>query len=225
MIRAVVFDRDDVLTEFDLAAAGRFFSTLLPIPLSELGRRWRALQRDATASSLLLSLEEETPFLAAFWEGLADEFGLSAAERARLLGWDYTSIIKVFPDAAEALRQARARGLGIGVLSNFRLASITRSLEAAGLMGYVDAALSPAVIGVRKPAPEAYLAICRALGVEPAECLFFDNLPMCVAGARAVGMRAYLVDRSRAEHALDEGVVRDLSAVGLLAGPESDRGA
>ena len=44
--------------------------------------------------------------------------------------------------------------------------------------------------GVRKPDPEAYLGPCRALGVEPARCLFVDDRESNCAAARAVGMPA-----------------------------------
>ena len=52
-----------------------------------------------------------------------------------------------------------------------------------------------AVIGFSKPRPEAYLAMARALGVAPEACLFVDDRPECVEGARQVGMRAWLLDR------------------------------
>ena len=64
-----------------------------------------------------------------------------------------------------------------------------------------------------KPAAESYWTVSRLLGVEPDECLFFDDEIACVEGSRAAGMQAYLVDRRRPEHALAEGIVRDLGAI------------
>ena len=56
----------------------------------------------------------------------------------------------------------------------------------------------------------------RALGVEPEQCLFFDDEVPCVDGARALGMSAYLVDRTRTEHELSRGIVCDLSAIATI---------
>lgn len=49
-------------------------------------------------------------------------------------------------------------------------------------------------VGVSKPAPEPYLAATSALGVPPAECLFFDDRPVNCRGAEAVGMSSHLFD-------------------------------
>jgi HAD superfamily hydrolase (TIGR01509 family) len=43
--------------------------------------------------------------------------------------------------------------------------------------------------GSVKPAKQAYLDIARRLGVLPSECLFVDDQPRYLAGARAVGMQ------------------------------------
>jgi FMN phosphatase YigB (HAD superfamily) len=52
--------------------------------------------------------------------------------------------------------------------------------------------------------------------MQPDECLFFDNKLTHVEGARAVRMRAYLVDRNRIQHAISEGVVCDLTPLPTL---------
>lgn len=49
-------------------------------------------------------------------------------------------------------------------------------------------------IGIRKPAPEPYLACTRALGVAPSQCLFIDDMHVNCAGAEAVGMASYWFD-------------------------------
>ncbi len=59
---------------------------------------------------------------------------------------------------------------------------------------WFDELVDVATIGVRKPAPEPYLAAARALGVEPAECLFIDDMVVNCEGAEAVGMGSHWVD-------------------------------
>lgn len=208
--RAVIVDRDGVLTDFEMAAAATYFAPLLPISLWEMSDRWEAW---GAKVGFPRSLAEERRFFAGFWDALADEFGLDSDSRAALHGFDYTGFLKPFADVRPALDAARRAGLKIGVLSNFTLASLEPSLEATGLADAVDAACAATVIGASKPHVQAYRIAADALGVEPRECLFFDDEQPCVDGARAAGMTAYLVDRNRNEHDLAQGVVCDLSGI------------
>jgi putative hydrolase of the HAD superfamily len=48
-------------------------------------------------------------------------------------------------------------------------------------------------LGMRKPERRAFDAVVERIGVDPARILFFDDMPVNVAGARAAGLRAVLV--------------------------------
>jgi 2-haloacid dehalogenase len=212
-IRAVVFDRDGVLTDFDLAKATRFFAPRVPLSVWELAARWNAWGQQV---GFPRDLAEEATFFHAFWDALSDEFTLTPAVRADLHRFDYTSCLLVFPDVRPALEAARAAGLRTGVLSNFSLASLDASLVATGLSHLVDAACAATVIGVAKPDPVAYQIVADRLSVALEDCLFFDDEVACVEGGRRAGMTAYRVDRARRTHALAEGIVSDLSVLSLL---------
>ena len=212
-VRAVIFDRDGVLTDFDLVEATRFFAPRLPFSIWELSERWEAWGQRV---GFPRSPAEEAVFFRGFWDSLCDELQLEPAVRADLHGFNYLSCIKPYPDARPALEAARAAGLHIGVLSNFSLASLEASLAATGLGDLIDVACAATVIGVAKPAPEAYRIVAERLGVQPEECLFFDDEEMCVIGAREVGMTAYRVDRKRQAHDLAAGIVAGLGAVPQL---------
>ncbi|HUM69552.1 MAG TPA: HAD-IA family hydrolase [Chloroflexota bacterium] len=210
---AVIFDRDGVLTDFDLQGAAAYFESLLPLSVPELAGRWQ--QWGATVG-FPGNKAEEAAFWQGFWQGLAEELKLPPPVLTQLQQVEYTRFMRPFPDARGALLAVRQLGLQTGVLSIFTLASLADSLTAVGLADLIDEACAATVIGVAKPHSEAYLTICRALGVSPAHCLFFDDEALCVQGARAVGMQAYLVDRQRHDHDLDAGIVCDLTAVPLL---------
>ena len=213
-IRAVVFDRDGVLTDFDGLAAYNFFSPLLPIPLEELNDywfRWGDIQGPPT------NLVEESFFWEGFWVYLRDTLNLSAEVYEQLRAVDYTRFIFAFPETRQTLQAVKRQGFKIGVLSNFSLASLDTSLENVGLRDLVDATCAATVIGVSKPEAEAYLKMAQALNVQPHECLFFDDELPNVKGARAVGMQAYWVHRRQAKHELAKGIVGDLSIVPSLA--------
>ncbi|MFG2431586.1 HAD family hydrolase [Streptomyces sp. NPDC048590] len=49
-------------------------------------------------------------------------------------------------------------------------------------------------IGIEKPDPRAFEAVCAALEVEPGSCLFVDDAAANVEAARAFGMQAHLFE-------------------------------
>lgn len=210
---AAIFDRDGVLAAMDSAALMRDVVGRLPLPPAEIARRWHAWNRRKP----LVGSSNEQAAIRAFLRSIAEELGMDGAARERLEALDYAAHVRAFPDAEPALRAARERGIRIGVLTNNSAGlSAERILEIAGLAGLVDVMMSSQVIGAEKPDPRSYLAVASALGVAPESCLFFDNAPAWVRGAAAVGMRAYCVERSRAEHDLPNKIAKDLSAVAAI---------
>ena len=212
-IRAVIFDRDGVLTDFDLDKATQFFEPRVPISLWEISDRWEAW---GSTHGFPRTLAEEQAFFLDFWDAICDELTLETAIRHDLHQFDYTTCLMPYPDVLPALAAARAAQLRIGVLSNFALASLNHSLLTTGLAPWIDVACAAMVIGASKPDPVAYQTVAARLGVAPQECLYFDDEEPCVAGARAVGMHAFLVNRRRTQHDLAGQVVADLSAVPQL---------
>jgi putative hydrolase of the HAD superfamily len=212
-VRALVFDRDGVITTTDRERFGREVLARIPLEPAELAERWQAWNRGRA----LRDADDETLAIQSFLEALADELALDAAKRARFRELDYTEYVRCYDDAREALCEAHLRGLRVGVLTNNSMGvSPSRMLAAAGLDGLVDVALSAQMIGARKPDPAAYAAIAAALDAPLAGCLFFDDNRAWVEGARAMGMRAFELDRGRAEHDVAAGILRDLSAVPLI---------
>jgi FMN phosphatase YigB (HAD superfamily) len=55
--------------------------------------------------------------------------------------------------------------------------------------------------------------VARALRVPPEACLFFDDEAACVAGAEAVGMRAFRVDRQLDHDDYGNRIIHNLTAV------------
>lgn len=88
----------------------------------------------------------------------------------------------------EAVRAARRHGLKTGLISNTWGLDDSRSRA----LDIFDARVLSGEVGLRKPQPEIYRVTARRLDVEPEECVFVDDLPANVEGARAVGMAGVL---------------------------------
>jgi putative hydrolase of the HAD superfamily len=61
------------------------------------------------------------------------------------------------------------------------------------IMALFDVVIESSKVGVRKPDPKIYLAMCQALGVEPAACVYLDDLGINCKPAAALGMKAIKV--------------------------------
>jgi sugar-phosphatase len=68
-----------------------------------------------------------------------------------------------------------------------------------------------------KPDPEPYLLAARQLGVDPADCVVFEDAPAGLAAGRAAGMRTVALATTHRAGQLDADlVVGDLSALSAL---------
>jgi putative hydrolase of the HAD superfamily len=105
-----------------------------------------------------------------------------------------------YPEAAATLSSLREAGLAIGVCSNWGW-ELNGFLEDVGLLEFVDAGVTSARAGSRKPHPGIYDASLAALGVETVDVVFVgDSWEPDVRGPRRVGMSAVHVWREDERH-------------------------
>jgi putative hydrolase of the HAD superfamily len=103
---------------------------------------------------------------------------------------------RLYPDVEETLRVVRERGLHVGVISNWD-SRLRPLLNAMGLGEMFDSMTISCEVGAEKPSPAIFQAALRRTDASPGQTLHVgDNDEEDVRGARAVGMRAVLIDRS-----------------------------
>jgi putative hydrolase of the HAD superfamily len=108
-------------------------------------------------------------------------------------GWGAPENFELYEDALPVLEELRAAELQIGLVSN-GIRDLTEFVAHHRLD--VDAIVDSRTHGRVKPHPTIFRAVLELLGVEPAEAVMVgDSLEEDVEGARALGMRALLVDR------------------------------
>lgn len=146
--------------------------------------------------------------------------GLDACAREIYLEWAGCQHFFLYDDVTPALRELSARGLKVGLISNSHrcLASFQQHFE---LHGLISAAISSSEHGYLKPHPSIFEAALKLVGVSaPESVMVGDSLPHDIEGARRVGMRGVLVQRSGeapTPAAADVAVIRNLSELpGLL---------
>ncbi|HSF43055.1 MAG TPA: HAD-IA family hydrolase [Thermoanaerobaculia bacterium] len=102
---------------------------------------------------------------------------------------------EVFPEVPEVLEALTARGVRLGVVSNWdhRLPGV---LEKLGLARFFNAVVYSSAVGVEKPDRRIFAEALSRLGIPAGAALHVgDSRLEDVEGAEAVGMRALLLTR------------------------------
>jgi REG-2-like HAD superfamily hydrolase len=127
------------------------------------------------------------------------------------------AMFRVHAGGFELLANLRRAGLAIGIVSNWspRLPPL---LERLDLARQVDFVLCSAIERLEKPDQAIFERALRLAGVAPEEALHAGDHPeKDIAGARAVGLRAALVDHAGDATAVpDAHLVRDLGELAAL---------
>jgi HAD superfamily hydrolase (TIGR01662 family) len=143
--------------------------------------------------------------------------GVSATAIAIVKAWEHSTNFELYEDVAPVLRELRRNGLSVCLVSNTSRARLPRLIDTFSLE--VDAWISSELHGKVKPSPSIFHAALELVAAEPGEAAMVgDSLSDDVEGARAIGMRAFLLDREGV-HEDAEGVLRSLyelpAALGL----------
>jgi putative hydrolase of the HAD superfamily len=94
----------------------------------------------------------------------------------------------------ESLEQLRAANIKLAVVSNSE-GTIEQMLTEIDLRELFDAVLDSSVVGFTKPDPRIFQIALDRLDVSPADAIMVGDSPSAdVEGARAVGIRAALID-------------------------------
>ena len=99
------------------------------------------------------------------------------------------------PRVVEALNVCKQHGK-VGCITNNapigKGASMTNDEKKAAELAHVfdqfDHLIESSKIGIRKPDPRIYALMCEALDVDPADCVYLDDLGINLKPARAMGM-------------------------------------
>jgi putative hydrolase of the HAD superfamily len=142
----------------------------------------------------------------------ADGFDALFAAEAEVQGHalDGASVIAclagdVRPYMVTALDRLKEEGFGIGCITNNvkagRGAAMARSedkaLQIEAIMARFDHVIESSKVGVRKPDPRIYKMMCEELRVEPAACIYLDDLGINCKPAAMLGMRAIKVTNGK----------------------------
>lgn len=200
MVRAVLFDVD-----FTLSRPG---PELGPEGYRRIGERHGLALEPARYEAARLAalsdlqrhpeLEHEEEVWIAFTERIVLGMGgarpgARACAEELVLAWERHEHFTLYDDALPALEALRRHRVRIGLVSN-GARDLEEFVAHHGLD--VDAAVGSRGFGRTKPHPAIFLAALERLEAEPSAAAMVGDSPEDdVEGARALGMRAFLLDR------------------------------
>jgi putative hydrolase of the HAD superfamily len=196
MPRAVILDFGGVMTEpfftprdhddADLGALELFF-------LREVNR----VYADVEVTHDLHLLETGRMSEADFFANLCDravEHGLARVEPQRARDYIVRRRLVACAAMVDAVRELRSAGYRTALLTNNAREWEQWWRPVVPLDELFDVVVDSSDVGLRKPGVDVYMHTCARLGVDPADCVFVDDLECNIDAARALGMEAILCD-------------------------------
>jgi glucose-1-phosphatase len=184
-VDALLFDLGGVVLEFDFEHAIRHWAPFSSLSLRELRERfgsdepYRQHERGEITAT-------------AYFDGLRRNLKLTASDAQIAEGWNGIFRAEI-SETLDAIAQAR-KHLPCYVFSNTN-AEHHRTWGTAypRIAASFDRVFVSSEIGMRKPEAEAFVHVASAIGVAPANILFFDDMVENVVGAVAAGLQAVQV--------------------------------
>ena len=195
--KAVVFDAYGTL--FDVHSVASLSEQLFPGKGDALSQLWR--QKQLEYSWLRAMSGRYKPF----WEITGDALrfagrrlglALSPEQEARLMN-QYSSL-SAFPENLQALREMKAAGLPLGILTNGNREMIDVSVRSAGMTGLFDHLLSSESVETFKTTDRIYALAPAAFGCRAREILFVSSNCWDAIGARWHGFTSFWINRAGA---------------------------
>lgn len=101
----------------------------------------------------------------------------------------YSREIPLKPGIAAFLNCCAARGHTMAIYTSCEQKLCYAALEHHNLRGLFQSVFFARELGVEKRAPEGFRTVARLLGIEPEQCIFFDDSPVACKGAKIAGMQ------------------------------------
>lgn len=93
----------------------------------------------------------------------------------------------------EMLRAARERGVRLSIATGGSIDNVDFVLDGLGLRDWFEVVVDASQYEHGKPAPDCYLEAASRLGLDPSECLVFEDAVGGIRAAKAAGMKVAVI--------------------------------
>ena len=121
--------------------------------------------------------------------GLDDSRSRQATLHKQSLYRGMVRAVPAMPGAFALLEQLKARGAAVAIVTSASRLSATATLEATGLLAFVDALVTADDVTKGKPDPEPYRTALMQLNADPAQAIAIEDAVSGISSAHAAGVK------------------------------------
>jgi len=116
---------------------------------------------------------------------------------------EYAHNIKLKTGSREFLSLLKLKGIKVGLATTNCKKLLEATLNKNGIFEYFDAISTADEVGKGKNCPDIYLLTAKKLGINPDECIVFEDILPAVMGAKAAGMKVIGVYDECSKHEIE----------------------
>lgn len=190
-IKAVIFDLDGSLVDsmwiwkdIDIEYLGRFGISLPPNLQSEI--EGKSFSETAVFFKERFQIPDSIEQMKQDWNEMA---------------WQkYINDVPLKPGADIFLQYCIKNGIKLGIATSNSRELVEAVAKARGFGKDFDCIMTGCDVKKGKPAPDIYLSVADKLGVEPQECLVFEDITAGIMAGKNAGMRVCAVEDAYSMH-------------------------
>ena len=179
-IKAVIFDLDGTVVDsmwmweaIDIEYLARFGIELPP----DLQKKISGMSFSETAVYF-----KETFGIPDSLEKIKDDWNEMAMDK-------YCHEVPLKPGVLSFLKDLKEKGFQTGIATSNSKELALAVLDTLGIASYFDEVHMSCEVKTGKPAPDIYLLVAQYLGVEPEQCLVFEDISEGILAGKAAGMK------------------------------------
>ena len=121
----------------------------------------------------------------------------------------YKKEVFLKPGVLEFLKTLKEKNIKTGIATSNSMVLVETTLKANGVWDYFSSIHTANEVAKGKPAPDIYLLVAKELGIEPEQCLVFEDVVMGIMAGKNAGMETCAIYDRYSE--LDEKEKRELA--------------
>ena len=116
----------------------------------------------------------------------------------------YRYEVPLKPGVSEFLKYCRENGIRTGIGTSNGSEIVDAVLTSLKVKEYFDAVVTACEVAHGKPEPDIYLEVAKRLGVQPENCLVFEDIPAGIMAGKAAGMPVIAMEDDFSADLMDE---------------------